>query len=87
MRRIALSVHNVVPKRGERTDKFRKLIRELKSNEAIPLTDAAETVGLHERHAQRIAAELKATVSVAVDGKPVVCVANPKTAEKYNAKN
>ena len=85
--KIKVSKANVTYARGERTAKLRAYIKNLGADDAVPLNDVLEEFDLKHRHAWRVCQEEAALATLSVDGKPIVCVLNPKTAKRLeNAK-
>lgn len=73
--------------RGTRTAKLRQYISDLGTDDAAPLKDITEDIGLNYRYGYGVARELGAVMSLMVDGESVVCVLNPKTVKRLrNAK-
>lgn len=63
-----------------------ELIHALALDEAVPVDDICAEFGISQRHLRDILREQRASMHLLIQGKSTVCVVNPKTAEKHNAK-
>lgn len=74
----------VVVSHKDQAKRAREFFNALGPDEAIPHAEFEAKLQLSHSHALDITRHAKARVTLMVDGRPTLCVVNPKTAERLS---